>query len=434
MIASRRRPLPAVLVALVLAAASCSDDDATPSSSAAPSSTESAATTSSAPSTTAPDTTALPTTVPDASAEEIPADGDLYAVPAPIPDVVHGTLLRYQLVEPSVHAGATTYRMMYTSESHAGEPIVVTGAAVIPDAEPPADGRDTITLVHGTTGSADACAPSKNLAGAGELALLGPSVAAGTIIAATDYEGMGTPGVHPYLMGESEGRSGLDAALAARQLPGAEAGTQLGIMGYSQGGHSAMWTAELAETWAPELDLVGTFAGAPPTEIGLIAGARITGAAGSFVLLLVNGYEQAYGDEIDPAEYLSAEGLSLLPLADEQCVGDLSATAVAEFTSADYAPDAGASGPWQELTAANDAGTVAVDAPLLIVHSSTDDVVPAVLSDTATTRLCGLGQVVERRAPDLGGHGAAAVPAYQQAQEWMQARFAGSDPAPISTC
>jgi len=434
MIASRRRPLPAVLVALVLAAASCSDDDATPSSSAAPSSTESAATTSSVPSTTAPDTTALPTTVPDASAEEIPTDGDLYAVPSPIPDVPHGTLLRYQLVEPSVHAGATTYRMMYASESHAGEPIVVTGVAVIPDAEPPADGRDTITLVHGTTGSADACAPSKNLAGAGELALLGPSVAAGTIIAATDYEGMGTPGVHPYLMGESEGRSGLDAALAARQLPGAQAGTQLGVMGYSQGGHSAMWTAELAETWAPELDLVGTFAGAPPTEIGLIAGARITGAAGSFVLLLVNGYEQAYGDEIDPAEYLSVEGLSLLPLADEQCVGDLSATAAAEFTSADYAPDAGASGPWQELTAANDAGTVAVDAPLLIVHSSTDDVVPAVLSDTATTRLCGLGQVVERRAPDLGGHGAAAVPAYEQAQEWMQARFDGSDPAPISTC
>ncbi len=428
----------------MLAAASCSDDDATPSSSAAPSSTEFAATTSSVPSTTlpdttalpttVPDTTALPTTVPDASAEEIPTDGDLYAVPSPIPDVAHGTLLRYQLVEPSVHAGATTYRMMYTSESHAGEPIVVTGAAVIPDAEPPADGRNTITLVHGTTGSADACAPSKNLAGAGELALLGPSVAAGTIIAATDYEGMGTPGVHPYLMGESEGRSGLDAALAARQLPGAQAGAQLGVMGYSQGGHSAMWTAELAETWAPELDLVGTFAGAPPTEIGLIAGARITGAAGSFVLLLVNGYEQAYGDEIDPAEYLSVEGLSLLPLADEQCVGELSATATAEFTSEDYAPDAGAGGPWQKLTAANDAGTVAVDAPLLIVHSSTDDVVPAVLSDTATKRLCGLGQVVERRAPDLGGHGAAAVPAYEQAQEWMQARFDGSDPAPISTC
>ncbi|MEJ7721945.1 MAG: lipase family protein [Ilumatobacteraceae bacterium] len=372
--------------------------------------------------------------MPDASAEEIPADGDLYAVPSPIPDVPHGTLLRYQLVEPSVHAGATTYRMMYASESHAGEPIVVTGVAVIPDAEPPADGRDTITLVHGTTGSADVCAPSKNLAGAGELALLGPSVAAGTIIAATDYEGMGTPGVHPYLMGESEGRSGLDAALAARQLPGAQAGTQLGVMGYSQGGHSAMWTAELAETWAPELDLVGTFAGAPPTEIGLIAGARITGAAGSFVLLLVNGYEQAYGDEIDPAEYLSVEGLSLLPLADEQCVGDLSATAAAEFTSADYAPDAGASGPWQELTAANDAGTVAVGAPLLIVHSSTDDVVPAVLSDTATTRLCGLGQVVERRAPTSAATAPPPSLPTSRPRSGCRPASTAADPAPISTC
>ena len=56
-------------------------------------------------------------------------------------------------------------------------------------------------------------------------------MAAGSIVAATDYEGMGTPGPHPYLVGISEGRSGLDAALAARQIPGAEAGDRLGVMG-----------------------------------------------------------------------------------------------------------------------------------------------------------------------------------------------------------
>ena len=43
-------------------------------------------------------------------------------------------------------------------------------------------------------------------------------VDAGYVVAATDYEGLGTPGVHPYLVGESEGRSVLDAARAARAL------------------------------------------------------------------------------------------------------------------------------------------------------------------------------------------------------------------------
>jgi hypothetical protein len=36
---------------------------------------------------------------------------------------------------------------------------------------------------------------------------------------ATDYPGLGTPGVHAYLMGESEGRAVLDSVRAARNLP-----------------------------------------------------------------------------------------------------------------------------------------------------------------------------------------------------------------------
>ena len=36
---------------------------------------------------------------------------------------------------------------------------------------------------------------------------------AGYVLAATDYEGLGTPGVHPLLVGESEG-----AACSTRRL------------------------------------------------------------------------------------------------------------------------------------------------------------------------------------------------------------------------
>ena len=41
---------------------------------------------------------------------------------------------------------------------------------------------------------------------------------AGYAVVRTDYEGLGTPGVHPYLVGRSEGRSVLDAVRAARAL------------------------------------------------------------------------------------------------------------------------------------------------------------------------------------------------------------------------
>lgn len=106
------RPLVATILAgaVTLAIVSCSDDDDSPSS-ASPS-----------------------------AAEAVPVGGDLYAVPRRSPDVAHGTLLRYQRSEPSVHPDSTTWRMMYASEPHAGEPIVVTGLAVIPTVDAPPDG------------------------------------------------------------------------------------------------------------------------------------------------------------------------------------------------------------------------------------------------------------------------------------------------------
>ena len=66
----------------------------------------------------------------------------------------------------------------------------------------------------------------------------------------TDYEGLGTPGVHPYLIGKSEGRSTLDIIRAARQLD-SRIGTRIAITGHSQGGHAALWAASLAHSWTP---------------------------------------------------------------------------------------------------------------------------------------------------------------------------------------
>jgi len=77
---------------------------------------------------------------------EVTTDVALYEVPSPIPDVVHGTLLKYQVVTPSSTAGAITYRVMYTSRSVQDAPIVVTGIVLVPDAPAGPDGRLTLTI------------------------------------------------------------------------------------------------------------------------------------------------------------------------------------------------------------------------------------------------------------------------------------------------
>jgi dipeptidyl aminopeptidase/acylaminoacyl peptidase len=117
---------------------------------------------------------------------------------------------------------------------------------------------------HGTSGLADTCAPSKDPGVVSGTPYLRELLDAGFAVVATDYEGLGTPGLHPYLVGESEGRSVLDAARAAAALPDAGASSNVIVYGHSQGGHAVLFAGELAPSYAPDLNLLGVAAGAPP--------------------------------------------------------------------------------------------------------------------------------------------------------------------------
>jgi pimeloyl-ACP methyl ester carboxylesterase len=358
-----------------------------------------------------------------APAEEFTGAGDFYAVPDPLPEGEHGTLLRYEELSDAV-ARANAYRIMYLSESVAGDPIVVTGTVLVPTGEAPADGRRILTIAHGTSGIADECAPSKNPRFT-EISLMSPYLEQGYVVAETDYEGLGTPGRHPYLVGESEGRGVLDAALAARQLPDADAGDQFGIFGYSQGGHGALWAGQLADEWTPDLRLVGTVAGAPASELPVILAAGRDLPIAGFLYMIIAGFHQAYPDApLD--QVLTPAGESELAAVDSGCTGEVIRHFAGARSSDLMQPDAGETGEWATLAEQNDPGNVATDHPILIVHSAADDVVPAALSAALFDRMCRLGQTVERRVYDKGqGHGAAVPDAVRDGFDWIQARFAG---------
>src|SRR5262249_9010461 len=92
-------------------------------------------------------------------------------------------------------------------------------------------------------------------------------VKAGYAVVRTDYQGLGTPGVHGYLIGKDEGRSVLDIVRAARKLNG-HLSNRVIIAGHSQGGHAALWAAALAPSWTPGLKIAGTAAFAPASHVG----------------------------------------------------------------------------------------------------------------------------------------------------------------------
>ena len=129
--------------------------------------------------------------------------------------------------------GAVGTRVLYRSSNAAGEPIVASGLVMVPDSHAPAEGYPVIVWGHSTVGLADGCTPS----------LDGPPpgldsatvLAAGYVIVAPDFEGLGTPEVHAYLDGLSAARTMLDAARAARQLDGAAATGAIALWGLQPG-------------------------------------------------------------------------------------------------------------------------------------------------------------------------------------------------------
>ena len=125
--------------------------------------------------------------------------GEFYAAPSPLPDGPPGTIIRSEAVD-GFHEGSTAYRVLYKSTGYDGKPTAVSGLVVVPEGEPPPEGRRVIAYTHGTVGVASRCGPSlvagpqQPLFFEGGAALL----AAGYVIAAPDYQGLGTRGPHPY--------------------------------------------------------------------------------------------------------------------------------------------------------------------------------------------------------------------------------------------
>jgi alpha-beta hydrolase superfamily lysophospholipase len=355
-----------------------------------------------------------------------------YDVPDPLPTGEHGDLVRYQVVA-NPPAGVVWYRVMYLSETLTGDPTVVTGVVTVPDGAPPAGGWGLVTHAHGSTGIDDPCAPSVSLDGdrssAIEIALLSNlAPTQGYVVASTDYEGLGGPGRHPFLVGESEGRSVLDIAVAARQVPGVEVRPETAIAGYSQGGHAALWAHQIAPEWAPDLDILGTMAGAPATELATSGGSLPAELRQPFWVTVVAGFAAAYPD-VDAADILTPAGLDLVDQLDGSC---LEATMNLDPNVPLLQAEPNATEPWSTLLQENTPGREAAPSPVLVIHSAEDRNVPIEGSATLLDRQCAAGQVVERRVLPTGDHVAAAVPAYQQAFEWFTALSAGTEP--VSSC
>lgn len=370
----------------------------------------------------APAVSGTPRTVETTSTTEAPETTTTTEVPDE-----PGTLLDAEQLE-SPNIVGTVWSVRYRSTSVGGKAVEVTGMVARPEGDAPDGGFPVLTWAHGTTGVADDCAPSAR--GPGAIAGLQGFLDAGYVVAATDYEGLGSPGVHPYLVSDSEGRSVLDAARAARFLV-EDTTDEVAIVGHSQGGHAALAAAEIADDWAPDLDVVGTVAIAPAADLEQIVPAMFSlPVPFRFGVLVAAGWADAY-DDLAEADVLGPAGMALAELArQDACVGQLFASAVdSELTDLVVARPEDLEA-WSARIAENTVHPDRLDSPVLLTQGSDDVVIPAFLTDQLAERLCAAGTPLVYIRYDDADHGTVLVPTFDEMQEWLDDRLAGE---PVET-
>jgi alpha-beta hydrolase superfamily lysophospholipase len=401
-----------VVGAAALVAAACSDSG----SSASIASTPPAATTA------APSAPAASTEAPSSPSTAAPAarPGDIVsAQPFPGP------------------AGSQGYQVLYVSTTVDNTPVTVSGVVIVPGAGAPAappEGRPVLSWAHGTTGLGDACAPSAQYptGRTAEVMLAQLAVGRGMVYAATDYQGLGTPGPHPYSVGLSEGRNVLDIARAAQRLTGSGAGptSKVLVWGHSQGGGAAAFSAELAPTYAPDLAVLGAIVGAPAADFPVVSAAIDGGLYFGFAVMAAAGFKAAYPQLSYDAVLNDAGKQAVASIADacsDQVLKQFGGHHASEYqiTSPQEAPG------WKDAVAANEPGQMKTPVPIFLYQGQGDQVIPVQASAELLQRYCALGVTAERKTYPGTDHTSVIPAALGDIVAFANDRLAGL-PAPSS--
>lgn len=244
-----------------------------------------------------------------------------------------GVMLREEALplEPLLADASRASRILYSSTDgmHGRERIVVSGALYFPKGEAPAGGWPIVAWAHGTVGVADVCAPSWGGNAPDRQRYMDAWLKQGYAVVASDYQGLGTPGPHPYLIPEPEGYGTLDAVRAALAAHPQLLANRVIATGQSQGSGAALAAGLLAPTYAPELDYRGTVA------MGLVPKLADAGGAdqlvppasynyddteeAAFATIYLLGTVRALHPELDPDDYLSAAAQPLKRIALHGC-------------------------------------------------------------------------------------------------------------------
>lgn len=331
---------------------------------------------------------------------------------------------------------ASATRIMYKSTDRTGAPIAVTGTVLVPSlvSWPGPGPRPVIGYAVGTQGLGDHCAPSRQLAAGSEYegTFIQGLLARGYVVAVTDYQGLGTDGVHTYMNRQVSGQVVIDSVRAALNLPQvkAVANNPVAITGYSQGGGAAAAAAELLATYGAGLNVKGVAAGAPPADLAAVARNLDGSLYFGFLAYATRSLAAGYGMDAALESMLNADGRAVMAAVETQCTTDSLAKYPfwqSKGLTKDGRPITAHLGesPWQGIVDGQLIGRAAPRVPLLISHSTLDDVIPYPVGRGLASRWCDRGARVDLDPNLAPTHVGGALASYPDVYLWLEGRFLG---------
>jgi alpha-beta hydrolase superfamily lysophospholipase len=342
-----------------------------------------------------------------------------------------GDLVSVTTIEAPAHAKA--WRVIYETTGLNGAPRTVSGLIVVPDGKAPPGGRPVVSWAHPTTGIAESCGPSASRNRYALIPDLSSMIARGYVVAATDYPGLGTPGIHPYLIGVSEARSVIDIVRAARKFPTAAASSRYVAWGHSQGGQAVLFVDQIAASYAPELQLLGAVAVAPPTQLkDNLHDVIATDSGRVLASYTLVAWSQLYDTPL--VDVTRRGSRPIIRLVAKQCaLTFLTGSAVmltAKLLSANMVlPSFWTSDTWVDAARENSPDPSRMRAPLLVAQGTQDHLVLPSFTAAFVRTACASGARVDLLHIDGGSHFWAGVDSAAFAENWIAQRFA-SQPLP----
>lgn len=343
-----------------------------------------------------------------------------------------GTLVRQEPMD-GAPLGASTYRVLYRSTGLNRRPVFVSGVVIVPQGAPPPGGRAIVAWAHPTSGIVPRCAPSLAIFLFQQIQGLRSMIARGFVVVATDYPGLGTPGPHPYLVGESEGRAVIDIVRAARSLPRAGEGKDFIVWGHSQGGQAALFAGVMASVYAPELKLLGVAAAAPATDLAKLMSDDINSIGGkNITAMTLWSWHRVYGAAID--NVVDPRAMPAIDRLAQECIEGPFDLIVRQRTGRPLeqyflmVQDPTKAEPWRSLLEQNSTGVLSPEIPIFLAQGTSDQIIQPAVTQAYMDRLCKAGSKVRMIMLPGIGHGRAAQASTMAAVNWMTDRFARKTP------